>query len=98
MYSPKQAISIKREKLTGFVTRMYHMSMNREPDAGGLTYWVQALEDGRTTGYAMANFFVNSDEFLSKGLSDSDYLDVMYKAFFDRQADAGGKAYWMSKL
>lgn len=97
-YSPKQAMTIKRKKITGFVTRMYSLSMNREPDAGGLAYWIQALEDETTTGYAMANFFVNSDEFLSRGLSDNDYLDIMYKAFFNREPDAGGKVYWMNRL
>ena len=100
-YSKKQIAiidSIRREKIRNFVGRMYRCTMEREPDAGGLNYWVQALENGTTTGYSMADFFINSEEFLNKGLNNSDYLDIMYNAFFGRTPDAGGKAYWMNRL
>ena len=39
-----------------------------------------------------------SQEFIDKNLSDEDFVDVMYRTFFDREADPAGKADWLDRM
>ncbi len=48
-----------------FVTLLYNVFLNRDPDAGGLQNWVSALETGASRKYVFAGF-ANSQEW--KGL------------------------------
>jgi hypothetical protein len=81
-----------------FVTRLYTLCQGRQPDAGGLGYWVNQLESGASTGAGVVESFIYSPEFVGKNLSNDQYLGVMYKAMFNRDPDAGGLTYWMNKL
>ncbi len=81
-----------------FVTRFYIQCFNRAPDAGGLQYWVNQLESKQLTGADVASGFVNSLEFTNRNVSNDQYVNIMYAAFFNRQADAGGYNSWMNAL
>ena len=84
--------------VTAFVTRFYQQCLSREPDAGGLTSWTGALTAKTQSGTDVARGFVLSPEFTNRNLDDEAFLDVLYQAFFNRAADAGGKAVWMAEL
>ena len=84
--------------LTEFTYRFYEKCMDRMPDRGGLAYWVEGLSAQAFTGSQMAEFFVFSEEFTSKSLSDEAFVSIMYRVFFGREADQGGKAYWLQRL
>ena len=81
-----------------FVERMYQTSLGRLGDQGGQNDWVQALLEGRITGIECARCFVQSPEFINKGLSDEAYLKSLYKAFMGREYDDGGLAYWLANI
>ena len=81
-----------------FVERMYQTSLGRLGDQGGQNDWVQALLEGRITGVECARCFVQSPEFINKGLSDEDYLKSLYRAFMGREYDQGGLDYWLDKM
>jgi hypothetical protein len=81
-----------------FVTRLYNLCQGRQPDSGGLNYWVNQLESGASTGAGVVESFIYSPEFVGKNLSNDQYLRVMYKAMFNRDPDVGGLTYWMNKL
>ncbi len=81
-----------------FVTRFYEECLDREPDSAGLAYWVDELASGDATGAEVAQGFIYSNEFQAKNVSDNTYLDVLYRAFFNRAADSTGLAYWQSNL
>jgi len=68
------------------------------PDAGGLASWVNGLLTGRVTGAQVANGFIFSDELMSQNLSNENFLNIMYSAFFNRQPDAGGFKNWLGVL
>lgn len=91
---PTQAAS----DLEGFVTRLYSLTLEREPDSGGLNYWVGELKAGRKTGAEVSQNFIFSKEFVQKDIPDSEFLDIMYRAFFNREPDEGGKNYWLGKI
>lgn len=84
--------------IRNFVTRFYELCLNRTPDEGGLTYWTSGLQAGIYTAADSAKYFVFSPEFLNRNVSNDEYITIMYKAFFNRDPDSGGKAYWISLM
>lgn len=85
-------------QLRQFTRRFYQQCLNREPDAGGIASWTQALVDGTALGDSVAKGFVLSPEFTNRGVNDNQFLDILYRAFFDREADTDGKNLWLSQL
>ena len=81
-----------------FVKRFYSVVLGRTADAGGLADWITQLERQTKAGGDIAKGFFNSQEFTNRNLDNSTFIDICYKAFFGRDADAGGKAYWLNLL
>ena len=88
----------KVEKIKAFVTRCYRVILSREPDAGGLNDWTNQLKSGKKCAAEIIEAFVNSNEFKNKHLSDSDSVEILYKAMLDRASDSEGKRYWLGYL
>jgi len=84
--------------VTAFVTRMYQQTLNRQPDPQGLASWVNGLKSGELSGANVARNFIFSQEFTNKNLSNEQFLNVMYKAFFNRAPDPGGYNGWLAQL
>ncbi len=84
--------------LEQFVERMYTIALNRESERAGLANWVWALTNGVHDGAGIAKEFILGAEFGLRGLSNSDYVDVLYRTFFNREADAAGKDFWIMNL
>ncbi len=82
----------------GFVTRFYRQCLGREPDAGGLSNWVDRLNTGAGTGADLARAFIFSAEFQSRDISDEEYVTILYRAFFNREPDSGGYNNWLGLL
>jgi len=81
-----------------FVKRFYSVVLGREADAGGLADWVNRLNTKVSTGADIATGFVFSDEFDEASKDDVTFLNVLYKAFFNRDADEDGLNSWLEKL
>lgn len=81
-----------------FTARLYTVALGRAYEETGLTYWSSKLISGKMTGAEVAQGFFFSEEFTNKNLSDSDYIETLYKTMFNRGADESGKAYWMNAL
>ena len=86
------------DKVEAFVTRCYRVILGREPDAGGLAYWVESLKSGKEKASEIINGFVTSNEFVNRHYSDDTAVEILYKAMLGRGSDAGGKNYWLSIL
>jgi hypothetical protein len=76
---------------TSFVAGLYNDVLNRPPDAGGLSFWVQRLKTG-TSNLQVATFFWESAE--HRGLQ----VDEYYQTYLNRAADATGRAFWVNRL
>ena len=46
----------------------------------------------------MANGFIYSREFINKNTTNNEYLTILYKAFFNRDADQAGFDLWIAEL
>ncbi len=83
-----------RDMIRAFVERMYTCVLGRPAEEEGCEYWTEQLYNYRCTGAQCAEFFLFSDEFKSRNLGTSDYLNTLYKSFFNREFDLDGKNYW----
>ena len=86
------------QELREFVTRLYKVCLKRDPDQSGLDYWVGELKDKKQTGVAVATGFIFSPELQDKSYSNEEYVNVMYDAFFGREADTDGFNYWVKSM
>ena len=79
------------------INRIYKGVLGREPDVGGLVYWIDLVDSG-TIDYAdMAAEFVNSEEYRITTGNPETFIDALYANVLDRQPDAAGKQYWLNQ-
>ena len=84
--------------ITDFTKRFYKEILNRECDPAGLNYWADELVTGIGAGSDIANGFIMSNEFVSLNLNNSEYVTVLYHAFFGREPDTTGFNEWVTQL
>ncbi|MBO4496035.1 MAG: DUF4214 domain-containing protein [Clostridiales bacterium] len=89
----------KEPSIADFVERLYTIALNRASEPEGKAFWVKEIEDGNRTGGDCAYFFlIEAPEFKNRGLSDEDFVETLYKTFFDRDSEAAGKKFWVDQL
>ena len=93
-----QTVNAASNGTADFVTRFYQLCLSRDPDPAGLKNWVDQLQSGKQTGANVAYGFVFSPEFQNRNVTDDEYINIMYHAFFNRDADAGGYNNWATYL
>lgn len=81
-----------------FVERLYKTCLGRIGDQGGQAYWTAGLLAGQLNGVGCAANFILSQEYLSKNLSNEEYIKSLYNAFMGREADQGGLEYWLGLM
>lgn len=87
----------------GMGFRLYQAALAREPDAGGLGYWIKALDGGQKNLHTMAADFIYSSEFIAKygtpqTVTNSQYISLLYVNALGRQLDQSGFNFWNQKL
>lgn len=88
----------KTGTVADFVERLYTVALGRPSEPEGKADWINRAENAGYTGADLARGFLFSPEFLDKKLDTSDFLDILYKTFFDREADPEGKADWTNRM
>ena len=75
------------------------MALGRGFDEEGLEAWCEALITGENSPREVAgNGFFFSGEFLDKNLDNTEYVKVLYRTFFGREADPVGLEGWVNTL
>lgn len=95
---PNEEPPVDEEKVSQFVTRLYNVCLDREPDAGGLEHWTNILVNHEQTGSQVGYGFAFSEEFKNHNYCNSCYVKQLYKAFLGREYDEGGLEHWVGKL
>jgi len=85
-------------KLVAFIESLYQNIQGREPDSGGLEFWVRALQSGTHTGASTSGFFFFSDEYIARNRTDEEFINDLYNTCMGRDADDGGMDYWLSQM
>jgi hypothetical protein len=94
------SVSIVTSEAAAAALRLYEGLLDRQADLAGDQFWrAKAMEEGVSTA-TIARAFMDSAEFKEANptLTDVDFLDMLYSNALDREADAGGYAFWLSKL
>ena len=81
-----------------FVSRLYAVCLDRQPDAKGKAGWSAMLRSGEKTGAAVAYGFVFSPEFTGKKYDNTAYVQRLYRALLGREAEAASLTGWVAKL
>ncbi|HUY34130.1 MAG TPA: DUF4214 domain-containing protein [Pirellulales bacterium] len=71
----------------GVVWKFFESVLNRNPDYGGLKYWINDFANGGKTGDIAVGFF-ESNELLNK------IIGGYYEQYLGRTLDAAGLSYW----
>jgi hypothetical protein len=81
------------------VARLYSAAFDREPESGGLNFWIDSLEKGQSL-LQIAEKFRNSPEFKSRygALGNTEFVAQLYRNILGREGEDAGLAFWLDKL
>ena len=87
-------------ELTDSVVRLYSAYFLRAPDEGGFDFWLSEYSAGNWSLPRMSAHFSESQEFVDTygGITDAEFIDLIYNNIFGRAADAGGRDYWLGRM
>ncbi len=86
-----------------FVDLVYDRVLGRAPDAAGRAYWVAELGATGDRGGVMAEFSESAEYVARTGTvaahsSAAGSVERLYRAYFQRDPDAGGACFWERRL
>ncbi len=88
----------KEDLLRDFVTRMYTVALGRDADESGVEFWVDNLYGCADDGASISKGFILGPEFTGYNYSNSEFIEILYHTYFNRELDADGEAFWSSAL
>jgi hypothetical protein len=83
----------------GQAFRLYRAAFDRQPDAGGLGWWIRTLDQGVRL-VDVAQHFIDSAEFSARygSLDTTGFVTQLYANVLHRAPDGAGLAYWVANL
>ena len=88
----------ENQEIREFVSRLYTVVLDREPDEAGLESWTKVLVEGTSDGVDASYGFIFSNEFMTRGLTNEQIVEVLYQTFMNRAGDEAGSAAWAGQL
>ena len=104
-YNSSEYAALARDN-NGYVTDLYRTFFNRDPDAGGLSYWSSQLSSGMPREVVLL-WFMFSPEFrtFAEGIfgntaarAEVDTVMDFYRGILGRLPDADGYTHWVQQL
>jgi len=92
------SIFADKAQVEGFVERFYVTVLDRNSEEAGLNYWTNGLLSGQEAGADIARGFIFSGEFTNQATTNDEFLDILYRAFFNREPDDAGLKAWIDYL
>jgi len=93
-------VALDSEGRAGQAYRVYKAAFNREPDQGGLGYWIAQMDSGMNMVEVAARF-IDSNEFRAMyGTSPTDeqYLTKVYQNVLGRNPETTGYNWWLNEI
>ena len=84
--------------VNNFVERLYPQAFGRSFDVSGRDAYVNGILNGTYTGTDVIKMMFTSSESTARNMSNEAFVNALYRAFFDRDADAAGRANWVNAL
>ena len=89
---------LREMTIMNFVERLYIVALNRTYDVAGRDCWMGQINDNVASGSDVARDFLNSEEFIARGLDDEAFITVLYRVLCDREPDPQGFTNWTNAL
>lgn len=96
---------LNNRSIEGMVFRAYRIVLNRNPDASGFKYWVNAsatnVKNGKDPVLPIVKTLLYSQEARTKGVLTENtklFVQNLYKRGFLRTADNAGLTYWVNQI
>jgi len=81
-----------------FVMRLFREAIGRRnPTTEELDHWTAVLVGGGT-GASVAHAFFTSNSFLNRGVSDNEYVTILFRALIGRTPNTQEVAHWVNQL
>ncbi|MDD5658906.1 MAG: DUF4214 domain-containing protein, partial [Actinomycetota bacterium] len=87
-----------KSQATEFVSRLYRIVLEREPDSAGLDANISKILSKKITGAQLVYDFFFSTEFMAKNKSNEDFVTLLFRACFNREPDSSGFGNWLGML
>ena len=81
-----------------YVLHIFETCLGRRPDADTMENWGTQLREKKVDGRWIAYNIIFSSEYENKKYSDDEYVNMLYRAMFGRDADNSGKQTWTQEL
>ena len=94
------ALDTAKGEIAGSAYRIYKAAFDRTPDAGGLGFWINAMDDGASLTSVAAGF-ISSPEFkqlYGANVTDRDFVTKVYSNVLDRNPDQSGYDFWLGAI
>ncbi|WP_052447470.1 DUF4214 domain-containing protein [Clostridium polynesiense] len=88
----------KNSNIANLVRRTYIHTLGRGADENGFNYWFNGIYNGHITPAQMIEEFIQSEEFVKGNVSANEYINIVYKTLYDRNADSEGMSYWVNSI
>ena len=95
------ALDIGATQNAGAAYMLYKAAFNRAPDATGLGFWIQGLDNGANLVDGVSANFITSPEFgrlYGTSPSIDTFVNLLYQNVLHRTPDANGYAFWTAGL
>ena len=95
-----KSIALDFQGAGGQAYRIYKAAFNREPDHGGLGYWIAQMDAGMSAVEVSARF-IDSNEFrIAYGSNPSDalFLTRVYQNVLGRAPEVSGYNWWLNEM
>ena len=90
-------IGYERDKVEDFVRYVYREALGREADEAGLAAWSEKILAGDVSPKAFLRGLLFSDEMAERKLNNEQYIEMLYRLYLKRNADAAA-AEWVNVL
>jgi hypothetical protein len=95
------SIAVQNKAEMGTLAGIYQSMLGRQADVMGIEYWANVHQAGASWGAIVLDMIASSEHAANhegfNGVAAHD-LALLYAAVFNREADAGGMAYWTAAL
>jgi hypothetical protein len=95
------SVAVQNSADMGTLAGMYQTVLGRQADVMGIEYWANVHQAGASWGAIALSMIASSEHVAShdgfNGVAAHD-IALLYTAIFNRDADAGGLAYWSAAM
>lgn len=81
-----------------FISGVYQRFLHRPPDAGGLSYWISAMQSGMTDEQVEANFISSVEYIGGHGGLGAGWVTALYLDLLNRLPSAGDVQGWVQRI